>query len=302
MDSEVPAAMTALMETHAHGVDEVKALEDSLGFRVPAPAVTEAACKDLIRVLEARVERQAEEARRDADLSRPVLEVLLGTPGMEQARERMLADQKSRMTANVTPSPLSPARISPADAQFRASANFAVKVPPYDGDFATGAGARVDKNLGTFSLDVQVFGGSDSCYLSFGSWFYTPQDNPFQRFAAPIEFNKHWRQHAMGYVAHSDFATFVSVHDGTTNTDAIPPIRVQPSWSDGVGWAEEHGEDVDGDFTIAEVFFPATAGHVYFCQLAFSAAVDSDSGIFGFADSTIHLNGRVPRLVLGSLF
>lgn len=294
--------MTALMETHAHGVDEVKALEDSLGFRVPAPAVTEAACKDLIRVLEARVERQVEEARRDADLSRPALEVLLGTPGVEQARERMLADQKSRMTANVTPSPLSPARISPADAQFRASANFTVKVPPYDGDFATGAGAAVDKSQGTFSLAVQAFGGSDSCYLSFGSWFYTAQNNPAQRFAAGIEFNKHWRQHAMGYVAHSRFSTVVSIRDGTTNTDAIPPVQIQPTWNDGVGWTESHGEDVEGDFSLAEVFFPATAGHVYFCQLGFSASVDADSGIFGFADSTIHLNGQVPRLILGSLF
>ncbi|MFC9393040.1 hypothetical protein ACFTWS_07765 [Streptomyces sp. NPDC057027] len=290
------------MDTHAHGVDEVKALEASLGFRVPDPGTTEAACRDLIRVLEARVRRQEEEAHRAAELSRPFSDALLGTPVLEKAMEQMRADQKSRMTEEVTPSHLHQTPVSSLDAQFRASVNFAVKVPPYDGDFATGAGARVDKNLGTFSLDVQVFGGSDSCYLSFGSWFYTPQDNPFQRFAAPIEFNKHWRQHAMGYVAHSNFSTVVSVHDGTTNTDAMPPIRVQPSWSDGVGWAEEHGEDVDGDFTIAEVFFPATAGHVYFCQLAFSASVDSDSGLFGFADSTIHLNGRVPRLVLGSLF
>ncbi|MGQ4385156.1 hypothetical protein [Streptomyces sp. SAS_270] len=294
--------MSTLTESHAHGVDEVKALEASLGFKVPEPHITEAACGNLIRTLEARAERQQEELRRAAELSRPVLDVFLGTPGLDEAAERMRADQKKRMTEKVAPSPLSRSGAGAVEAEFRASTNFTVKVPPYDGDFATGPGAAVDKNQGTFSLAVQAFGGSDSCYLSLGSWFYTAQNNPYQRFAAPIEFNKYWKQNAMGYVAHSRFSTVVGIHDGTTNTDAIPPVQVQPTWNDGVSWFESHGENVEGDWALAEVFFPATAGHVYFCQLAFSASVDADSGAFGFADSTIRLNGKIPRLVLGSLF
>ncbi|MET8747152.1 hypothetical protein [Streptomyces sp. NPDC004728] len=293
--------MSTLTDRHAHGVDEVRALEASLGFKAPDLSITEAVCRDLIRTLEARAERQQEEMRRTAELSRPVLDVLLGNPALEEAAEQMRADQKRRMAEKFAPPPLGQASVS-LEAQFRANANFHVQVPPYGGDFATGSGATVSKDQGTFSLDVQGIGSQDSCYLSMGSWFYTAENNPSQRFAAPINFNKYWQESAMGYVAHSRFSTVVGIRDGSTNTDVIPPVQIQPTWNDGVGWFETHGENIEGDYSLAEVFFPATAGHLYFCQIGFSASVDADIGPFGVADSTIHLNGQIPWLVLGSLF
>ncbi|WP_035795028.1 hypothetical protein [Kitasatospora mediocidica] len=78
-------------------------------------------------------------------------------------------------------------------------------------------------------------------------------------------------------------------------------VEVQPAWSSGVGWFDSDSGTETGTWTVAETSFKANAGHSYFCQVGFSASVDADSGTFGFADSTIHMNGYIQDMVLGGL-
>ncbi|MDH6137186.1 hypothetical protein P3T37_006618 [Kitasatospora sp. MAA4] len=289
--------MTTTMNIRAHGAEQVRALERALGFEQPSPEATRAAGAALIRALQDRAERRRAEFVRAAELRRPVLDQLLGAAGVREAMLPLREDQKKR-AARKAAAARRPRVDRTLDSTFDAGTNFAIKTPPFDGGIAEGAGGSVDPGHGTFGLNVQAFGESKSCGVTIGSWFFTPNDNPFQRFAVTIHYDMDWSDHANGYVAHNDFSTVLTVYDG-----ALPMVQaeVQPAWSNGVGWFDSSSGSESGAWTVAETFFKANAGHSYFCQVGLSASADSDSGTFGFADSTIHMNGYIQDMVLGGL-
>lgn len=145
---------------------------------------------------------------------------------------------------------------------------------------------------------VVVFSRSDEESCRTVGAVFVPQDNPALRLSTSIYFNRDWHQQAMGYVAHSRFATTLQIWDDTAQT-ALPAAPIAPGWNDGVGWFEAHGDHTEGEWIDADTHFPATGGHWYFIQAGFSASVDADSGIFGVADSTIHVSGWLSYLMLG---
>jgi len=291
--------MTRAIKVHVQGVDEVRELERALGFEIPETSVTQTASEDLMSRLQAHSDRRRAKRERSAELRRPVFDRLLRDPEMQEALASIRADQKYRMEQdNAIPRGLD----IPAGQklmEFDASTNFAIKTAPYDGAFASGAGASVDNTNGGYGLNLQEFGGASSCTVTIGSWFFTPNDNPFQRFAAAIHYDKDWWDDASGYVAHNDFTTTLAVYDGGL---VMAQASVAPNWSDGVSWWESHGDHEEGAWVAVETQFNAVAGHSYFCQVGFQASVDADSGVFGFADSTLHMGGYIQDLVIGSLF
>ncbi|WP_369265176.1 hypothetical protein [Streptomyces sp. R35] len=290
---------TLLHPRHAQGTDEVRSLEASLASSRPEPRTADDVGKGFVERLQADAVRRQKQFEHDAGLARPVVDRLLDVPDLREAAKPLGADQKRRLETKTGTSSSPPAyAAAPQDWRMNADVDFVLKSPPYDGGFTSGSGAAVSAEHATFSLDVQAIGSSDACSLSMGSWFFVPQDNPALRLSTSIYFNRDWHQQAMGYVAHSRFATTLQIWDDTAKT-ALPAAPIAPGWNDGVGWFEAHGDHTEGEWIDADTHFPATGGHWYFIQAGFSASVDADSGIFGTADSTIHVSGWLSYLMLG---
>ena len=188
----------------------------------------------------------------------------------------------------------------PADA-----AGLIVKAPPYDFSWTLPGGQgdeSADQNGGTYSLDAQTLGQHEmEVAAGVGFWFFSQAGNPAQRFAALCDYYDDWWDDAMGYTAHNDGRTYLWVFGASENA-WVAQSTVTPSWSDGAAWFDHHGNDPAGDSGRAanETYFNAAPNSWYQCWIWSSASVDADSGLFGFADSTIHIRMSIPLAFMGS--
>jgi hypothetical protein len=179
--------------------------------------------------------------------------------------------------------------------------------PPYDFGWQTSnpdAAATVDLGNGTYSLAIQGFGdGNQSIAAGFGIWFFSGDGDPAQRFAALWDYYDDWWDMAAGYVAHNDGRTYLGVFGESENAWVAQSSSQTPTWSDGAGWFDTHGNDPSGDDgrVSAETYFNARPNSWYQCWVWSSASIYSTSGFFGFSASSIHLNMTVPFFVLGSV-
>jgi hypothetical protein len=188
--------------------------------------------------------------------------------------------------------------------------NFAFHAPPYDADWTynpANQGSDANASNGSYDLAVQSIGdGNEEVAAGVMSWFFCADPAPMngQRFAALLDYSDDWWDSAGGFVAHNDMRTRLWVW-GQTENAWVCQADLQPSWSDGVGWFESHGNDPAGDAgTISvETFFPAMANSWYQAWVWGDAqAYGQDGGIFGFGASSIHFSASVPLMVFGSLF
>lgn len=187
------------------------------------------------------------------------------------------------------------------------SSSIIIKAPPYDFSWTSGSGQGsegADQNAGTYQLAVQSFGNGElSVAAGIGFWFFSAGGNPSQRFAAVCDYADDWFDDAFAYVAHNDGRTRLWVFGVSENAWVVQSDQT-PSWSDGVGWFESHGNDSaggDGGRVASETFFTAQPNSWYQCWVWSSASVYSDGGFFGFSDSSIHMSMSVPFAVMGSL-
>jgi hypothetical protein len=186
------------------------------------------------------------------------------------------------------------------------ASDLTIKVPPYDFDWTSGSNQgleHADHNAGTFDLAVQSIGnGESSVAAGVGFWFFSGAGNPMQRFAAVLDYFDDWWDSADWYVAHNNGRTRLWVF-GVTEQAWVAQSDQTPSWSDGVGWLEDHGNDPRGEDgrVASETFFDAAPNSWYQCWIWSSADVFSDSGFFGVSASSIQLNIAVPLAVIGSL-
>ncbi|MGW2645020.1 hypothetical protein ACWC2T_08855 [Streptomyces sp. NPDC001393] len=241
------------------------------------------------------------EARRARERIESVLSGRIDEEAAAKCRVEVAEELQRRAAAWLAAPEL---KAEPVVPRITVESNATVKSGSYDSvNHIGGASAAADD--GTFSLNVQSIGQeSDHAWISIGSWFTATEDNPQQRFAADVAFNIDWWDSAEGYVAHNDFTTSLNVWK--IDFSAPPPFivtvlntQVQPTWSDGVGWLESHGQEQFGVTVSPEGFFSAEAGVSYMCSVDADALVDSDGGIFGFGASTIHVGGCVKDLVFG---
>lgn len=211
-----------------------------------------------------------------------------------------------RMNKEVRRSRPEHAGLSVMDQKSNASGKFDLRTPPYDFDWKSGSGQgleRADHTAGTYGLDVQTIGNGELAVAAgVGFWFFSGDGASMQRFAAVADYFFDWWDGASGYVAHNDGRTHLWVF-GHSEGDWVARSDQTPSWSDGVGWFESHGNHPGEDGRVSgDTFFNARPQSWYQCWIWSSADVYGDGGFWGFADSTIHITMSVPFAVMGSLF
>jgi hypothetical protein len=247
----------------------------------------------------ARIDRQ----RRDLILEplRPHQAALMrlaeATRDLLGTRERHVARRKAVQLAGTR------------DARVTLPSGLVIQTPPFDFAWTSGSGQgseAADAGNASYSLAVQSFGeGSRNVAAGVGYWFFsgtggTPLPFTDQRmwlFNAVCDYADDWWDGAEGYVAHNSGTTRLWVF-GAAEQDWVARSDQTPSWSDGVGWFESHrngGED--GSINNAMMFL-ARPNSWYQCWVWSAASVYADGGVFGIADSSIHMDIRVPLSVV----
>jgi hypothetical protein len=224
--------------------------------------------------------------------------------GLKKLKNEIRASRERRKVRKV-PKP-KPLKIEP---RFMVGSNILVKVPPYDGAWQwqsrTGPNCIAQSDPGgTCSLSVGAPGDGSTIEAAAGffTWFFSPEDNPMQRFAAVVQYSDDWWDSAYGYVAYNNMRTRLWVWGQTENAWVVQSDE-SPSWSDAVSWFASHGNDPSGDSgnISNETFFPAMANSWYQAWVWSDAWVYADGGFWGSAASSIIFSSLVPLIVFGSL-
>jgi hypothetical protein len=293
------------MAVIAFGAEKVKQLEYALGGKRPARSSKEPRAR-LQKFVEQHSRNQKATRVRNARLTGKVRDRVLGAviSKDDPALKRNVEDARKAFQLRLKRKIRKP-RIEKIEPRFISGSGFWLKAPPYDDDWATGAGnVSADKVAGNYDMAIQSFGdGYMEDAAGVAVWFFCTADDPMQRVAALYNYSDDWWDSAFGYVAHNDLRTRIWVW-GDTEQDWVVRSEEFPSWSDGVGWFDSHGNDPDGDAgTISiQTFFPARANRWYEAWIWSDASIYADGGVFGFAASSIHFSAHVPFVVFGSLF
>jgi hypothetical protein len=291
------------MTVLAYGAKQVRELERAIAG-TPPKGRAKAPMAALDRYMDERFKRQQASLAESSKLAEHWREVVLphareGEAKLEQFKVEAKArfDKRSKGKRE-KPKPLK------FDPRVIAGSIQLIKVPPYDGAWqwsnASNVNAQSDAAAGTCDLAAQSFGdGNREGAAGFFAWFFAPEDNPVQRFAALVQYSYDWWDDASGYVAHNDLRTRLWVW-GQTENRWVGQSDVTPGWSDGVGWFESHGNSDSGNVSN-EIFFPAVANQWYQAWVWSDASAYADGGFWGIADSSVHFDSVVPLIVLGSL-
>jgi hypothetical protein len=293
------------MSTLVYGAEKVKALQDALGGSLPAQARKQPRLH-LEKLVAERFKALKTEREEAARLAAPLRDRLFShipkdDPGVQRSIEQTRKDYERRLKRKVRhPETL---RVEP---RFVTGSGFWLKTHPYDDGFSfttANATAGADKAAGSYSMTVQSVGaGSREAAAGVAVWFFCTASDPMQRVAAVLDYSDDWWDSAYGYVAHNDLRTRIWVW-GDTEKNWVGQSDLQPSWSDGVGWFESHGNHPAGDSgrISIETFFPAQANSWYEAWIWSDASVYADGGFWGFAGSSIQLSTAVLLVVFGSL-
>jgi hypothetical protein len=240
-----------------------------------------------------RCARYAEDARTQDKFR----DLLLGQLRSNEVELKQLAADQSKLIerrAKLIARPLltkgkRPTPRSPADTAS------VTRGPPYDGTYAFGPGvANADQNTGAYDLQIQSIGNGDQAVgAGIGFWFSSDAaGNQAQRFTAVVDFSFDWWDSAAAYVAHNNAHTWLTVWGMSENGWVAWSGDQTPSWSDGVGWYENHGNNQSGT-SVCVTVFNALPNSLYFCWVQSSADAYADSGAFGNAASSIHMTNTV---------
>ena len=285
------------------GAKNVKKLEQAMGGTPPASAL-QASRAALQRITAERLRSYGKARDEAAKLAEPMRKAIFShldkddpTIARNRAATKALFERRSKRTIQ------SP-KLEKFEPHFSVGSNLWLKVPPYDDAWTFGAAsntvATADKASGQCSLAAQSFGdGTLEVAAGVMVWFLAPADDPQQRFAALMDYSYDWWDSAAGYVAHNNFTTRLWVW-GATEQRWVGQADVSPSWSDGVGWWEDHSGE-DGGRIAVQTYLPVRANQWYAGWVWFDAIPYADSGFFGSAFSSIHFNATVPFVIFGSL-
>jgi hypothetical protein len=294
------------MSTIAYGAEKVKALQLALGGSLPAQAGKQPRLR-LDKFVAERFKVLKAEREEAARLTAPIRDRLFShipkdDPGVKRSIQETRKFFERRLKRKIPQ--LETMRIEP---RFITGSSFWLKVPPYDDAWTfnpAGTVAGADKVAGNYNMAVQSVGdGSREAAAGIAIWFFCLASDPMQRVAALLDYSDDWWDMASGYVAHNDLRTRIWVW-GHTEQNWLAQSDLRPSWSDGVGWFEEHGNDPAGDSgrISIETFFPAEANNWYEAWIWTDASVYADGGFWGAAASSIQFSTAVPMVVFGSLF
>ena len=295
------------MPVMAYGADKVKRLERAIGGTPPKEALELSRAHLQRHVAQRFAKSQAAlaETARMQEQSRELLfsHVRKDDPRIKRhiQKARALYERRARRTIK------KPVRLQ-VEPRVIAGSNFWIKVPPYDDKWVFNNGglvAQANASAGTYNLQAISRGdGNKEVAAGVAIWFFAPADDLFQRFAALLQYYDYWWDDATYYAAHNDMRTRLWIW-GADENRWVAQADVQPAWSDGVGWLEDHGNWPQGgdDGTIAiETTFPAFGGHWYLGWVWSDASVYADSGYFAASSSYIHFDATIPYVVFGGLF
>jgi hypothetical protein len=187
--------------------------------------------------------------------------------------------------------------------RFPADTASVTKGAPYDQAYTLPGGQgkveSADINTGTYDLRVQSIGNGDQAVgAGIGFWFSSDAaGNPWQRFTAIVDFSFDWWDTAAAYVAHNNAHTWLTVWGMSEGGWVGWSVDETPSWSDGVGWYENHGNSQSARAALV-TFFNTQPNSLYFCWVQSGADAYADSGVFGSAASSIHIMNTVAFAVI----
>ncbi len=294
------------MSILAYGSEQVEKLQTALGGTLPADA-GEAPRMQLDTFVGERFKatdamRQATERLTAATRDRVFSHIPQNDLGIKQSVDEARRFYQDRLEHRIRQPALT--KVEP---RYVTGSGFWLKPPPYDVPWTNtnnGGQASADNAAGTYSVATQsIASGSVEAAAGLAVWFFCTATDPMQRVAALLDYEDDWWDSAMGYVAHNDLRTRIWVWGNTENA-WLTQSDLSPSWSDGVGWFESHGNDPSGDAgrMAIETFFPAEANNWYLAWVWSDASVFANGGLFGIAASSIQFSVTVPFVVFGSLF
>jgi len=287
----------------ARGHTQVRNYERALGGEPPRGSLRKSQ-SDLTRYLTQRLRRTNADRKEIAAFTKQKQNLLLKNVSRRDPVLKQANTELERVYAQRAKRKLTRPRIRTFEPRVISGSNFTIHVPPYDADWTfnpSGNAASANKGNGTYDLACQSLGdGTQEVAAGVMSWFFCTAADPQQRFAALLDFSDDWWDSASGYTAHNDFRMRLWVFGHSENA-WVHQSDVQPSWSDGAGWFEDHGNSDEGRMS-AEIFFPARANSWYQAWVWSDAQVYADSGFWGFAASSIHFSASAPLMVFGSLF
>jgi hypothetical protein len=285
------------------GAKKVRALQQAIGGTPPkAGANSSRALLD--RYMAQQFKQQSTKLQEMSGLSERWRKLLFREVAKDEARLKQLKrETQAQLEKRKNRKIEKPKRLA-IEPRFITGSSFLFLAPPYDGAWQwksdPDSQAQSNASTGTCDLDVGSIGdGSRAVSAAFFAWFFAPDDNPMQRFAAYMQYNDDWWDSASGYVAHNDLRTRLWFW-GMTENRWVVQQEADPNWSDGVGWFENHGNDPNGDAGALsnDAFFPASRNNWYQAWVWSNASVYADSGFFGTAGSSLKFNSVVPFMVI----
>jgi hypothetical protein len=289
----------------ARGAKQVAEVEKALGGRPPKEAIRRSQ-GDLRRHFTDYSKQRARALGEAAKRLEPGRELALAHLDQEDPRlkkQRAAAESLHKRESRRKLKPPKPRDVEPT---ITIGSIQTVKGPPYDAPWTSSPAGDTTESAnhvtGAYDISANSFGdGGRFAGAGIGLWFFAPADNAAQRVAALLDFSDYWLDSAEWYVAHNDLRTRIWVW-GHTEGGWVGRTDVSPSWTDGVGWLETHGNDPGEDGTISiEAFFPCRARRWYFVWLWSALSIYADSGIGGTAISSARMAGTVQLVVFGSL-
>jgi hypothetical protein len=285
------------MTVLAQGAEKVRALELALAGKPPDGAA-EQSLFELKREIERRSERRSNRMQKLKSVYERASAPFRELAKSDDEVSRYLREQKGAFPRRDRKLPRKTVAHK-VESQMAIGSSIWIKVPPYDMPltFTYGSGeAWADVTSGScqaYTIGEGSGGGSAGLMVSF----LATEDNLSQRFAALVEYGYEWIDDAFFFTAHCDGTTTISVWGASENDWVTQSGNLVPSWSDGAGWLDNHGDEGDGTESL-QVFFPVRKNNWYFawvrCDVSSDDTYPQSLGM-GEIDLTI------PFVVFGSL-
>jgi hypothetical protein len=298
------------MDILATGAERVRALEIALGGEPPEDRRSAAELDRHIRQrferrrmrraeAMARLERQntfiQELRERDPDQYRLLEGLAQASRRQSRVKPRRASEDKSHQLPELE-------RVEP---RIAVGSGFTLKVPPYDdqGQGIQGDGsadASPDALHGSYYLQTDTQCNSAGAWAGIAVNFFAITDNPFQRFAALVDYDYQWWEGADLFVgADNNGSTNIWVWGFTEQRWVLQQANVGPWWSADVNNSENDDDQLGRE--SLQVYFPAFGGNWY--KVWFWSSLESDGSCFAWYEGTSEnsISIKIPLVVFGSL-
>lgn len=292
------------MDILATGAERVRALEAALGGQPPEDNGSGAELDRHIRKrFDQRRTRHAEAMARLERQKALIQELRERYPDLSSLLERLTRTSTPRPRWTSVDRPRRLPQLERVEPKIAVGSGITVKAPPYDdqGQSVQGdADASPDALQGSYFLKTFAQCNSAAAWAGIAVNFFAIADNPFQRFAALIDYDYDWFEGADPFVgAHNNGSTNIWVWGFTEQRWVLQQPNLFPGWSADVN-NSDNGDDQSGRESL-QVDFPAFGGNWYKVWVWSSLESDGSCFLWNEGTSVNNLNVQIPFVVFGSL-